>query len=114
MLRTSLLALAATVGVAGFSEFAGNQADASTYIRIGIGVPVPVVRRPIYEPVVVTPVVPVTPVIVTPAPCCYEVFYRDCPRDPWRVYGCYGSRYQARDMAFVLRGRGLEAYVGPR
>jgi hypothetical protein len=109
MLRTSLLALAATVGLAGATEVA----KADVIIRIGAPVPPPVVIQPVYSaPVVVTP----APVVVTAAPVCgYEVYYRDCPRGPWLVYGRYDSYRHAQDVLVTLHGRGYYgAYVHHR
>jgi hypothetical protein len=113
MLRTSLLALAATIGVAGTTEIGGSQAKADGFIRIGIGGPA-VFYRPVYPaPVVYVQAPP--PVFVTPAPsCCYEVFYRDCPTGPWRVYGRYENWHRAHEVIGVLHGRGCGAYVGHR
>jgi hypothetical protein len=109
MLRTSVLALAATVGLAGSTEFGGSQASAATFLRIGIGVPAPVIYQPVYsQPVVVVP----TPIVVVPAP--YEVMYRRHATGPWLVYGNYGSWGRANDIAIGLQGRGFRTIVERR
>jgi hypothetical protein len=105
MLRTSLLAVAATLGLTGFTDVA----KADIIIRIGSPAPPPVVVQPVYSsPVVVAP----APVVVTPAPVCgYEVYYRDCPTGAWRVYGRYDRYRHAQDVIVTLHGRGWGTYV---
>jgi hypothetical protein len=36
----------------------------------------------------------------------YDVFYRDCPRSPWRFYGTYYSSGSAEGAARALRANG--------
>src|SRR5437762_1198931 len=43
--------------------------------------------------------------------CRYEVEYRDCGRDPWRVRGVYESSRRAREAAEHLRHRGFEVRI---
>jgi hypothetical protein len=109
MLRTSLIALAATVGLAGTTELGINQANAQTVIRVGVESPPPLVYQP--PPVVVVTSPP--PVLVTTVPS-YAVYYRECPTGPWRLHACYSGRRCANDVVIGFRGRGFEAYVGHR
>jgi hypothetical protein len=120
MIRTSVLALASVVGLAGATEFSGNQASAASFFRvgIGIGIPAPVVYRPVYRaPVVYAPPVVVytpPPAVVVAAPPAYEVVYRTCPTASLQVYGCYPSRVQAYEAVGSLQGQGYRAFVAPR
>ena len=41
----------------------------------------------------------------------YDVFFRDCPRSPWRFYGAYSSPRCAEDAACSLRANGYLASV---
>jgi hypothetical protein len=41
----------------------------------------------------------------------YDVFYRDCPRSPWRFYGTYYSSRSAEEAACALRANGNLASV---
>jgi hypothetical protein len=113
MLRTSLIALAATCSLAGF---ANNQASAQTVIRIDTGYPPPVVYQPapvIYEPPPVVVVTNPPPVVVTTVRP-YAVYYRECPTGPWRLHACYSGHRYAHDAIIAFRARGFEAYIGAR
>ena len=41
----------------------------------------------------------------------YDVFFRDCPRSPWRYYGTYYSARRAEEAACSLRANGNLASV---
>ena len=41
----------------------------------------------------------------------YDVFFRDCPRSPWRYYGTYYSARRAEEAACALRVNGNLASV---
>ena len=41
----------------------------------------------------------------------YDVFFRDCPRSPWRYYGTYYSARRAEKAACSLRANGNLASV---
>jgi len=41
----------------------------------------------------------------------YDVFFRDCPRSPWRYYGTYYSAPRAEEAACSLRANGNLASV---
>jgi hypothetical protein len=41
----------------------------------------------------------------------YEVFYRNCGREPWALYRTAYSSCDANEIAARLRCRGLQAYV---
>jgi hypothetical protein len=135
MFRNTILALAATAGLIGGTEFGGSQAKADGIhvggygrngaISIDIGGYRPGYYRPIYQaPVVYYPPIPPAPVYVTPAPVyvtppapvCHDfaVYFRPCASEPWQWYGTYGNVYRADVMAGRLRVQGFQAYVGQR
>lgn len=41
----------------------------------------------------------------------YHVYYRNCHRDPWCLYGCYDCRHDAVHAAHHLWAHGHEVYV---
>ncbi|HYV38719.1 MAG TPA: hypothetical protein VE988_23745 [Gemmataceae bacterium] len=109
MLRSTILALAATAGLIGTTEFAGSTASASGGIKIGVGVYVPV-YKPYCPPVVVYPrptVVYSSPIIVTPAYSVFDVYYRESPSTPWRLYGSYTTPTRAQEAMDALQFRGF-------
>ena len=113
MLRQSLIALTAAAGLLGTTEVGTNQAKADTFIRIGVGTHRPGYYRPVYPaPVVYSPPpVVAVPVYSTPIYREYAVVYRDCFGAPLRLYGTFGSRHRANEVATSLRLQGLEAFV---
>jgi hypothetical protein len=107
MLRTSLIALAATVGVVGTTQLGIDQASAQTVIRVETPPPV------VYQPAPVVVVTSPPPVVVTTVRP-YAVYYRECPTGPWRLHACYSGHRFANDCVIGFRARGFEAYIGSR
>lgn len=107
MFKKLLIATVASVALLGTAAFT-SQAQAGTFVDIGIGL-----GRPsyYYPPVVVTPVVVPSPSYY-PAPVVvyrhYEVLYRHCAGDPWRVYADYYSHVHAREAIDRLAFSGYE------
>ena len=100
MLRTALTTTLVALGIAG----AAPAAQFGISLQVG----------PSYRPV------PIQPVVVQryyePAPVyvqsrSYEVEYRTCNREPWRVYTCTPSHEQAHRTARYLRHQGYETRV---
>jgi hypothetical protein len=46
--------------------------------------------------------------------CRYEVLFRRCDREPWRVDGSFESRHRAHEVAAHLRHRGFEVRIVER
>lgn len=121
----------------GATAFLGtsDNAQAQTSISIGIGgpgfrpVPAPIIRpvpmpivypapivRPVPMPIgyptfrpIYPSVVPITPIIRDRHD--FDVLYRDCAHDPWRVYGRYDCREDAERAAFRLQRFGNEVHI---
>jgi hypothetical protein len=126
--KNILSVAAAVVGVACMTT--PNEAQAQTSISIGIGgpivrpVPAPIIRpvpapigypvpapigypvlRPSYPPLYP----PVVPIVRDRHD--FEVLYRDCAHDPWRVYARFDERDDAERAAFRLRRSGNEVFI---
>src|SRR5580693_9260063 len=118
MFRSTFLALAAAAGLIGSTEFGDSTAKAATIlgVRVGpvsvaVGGPRPVFYRPgYYAPVVVAPpvIVAAPPVVVVPRQ--YEVFYRGCPSEAWRLYGSFASSNRSRNVVIGLQAQGFQVY----
>jgi hypothetical protein len=112
MFRATLLAIAATAGLVGTTEFGGSNADAHPPVRVVVGFNG---FRPIYHrPIIVGGPVIYAPPTVVVAPVCptYNVFYRCSPAEAWRVYGTFTSPVQATQTVNSLAQQGFIAYQG--
>jgi hypothetical protein len=43
----------------------------------------------------------------------FDVYFRDCPREPWQYYGAYSSPRNAEVAACSLRTTGIQVDVRP-
>jgi hypothetical protein len=119
-MKRLLCASVLTLGAVAFLA-TPNTASAQTRINIGVGIGSPIVRPvpyPIVRPVPAPIVYPVVrpsyypPVVVAPiGHHHYDVLYRDCAHDPWRVYGRYDCREDAERVAYRLERRGNETFI---
>jgi hypothetical protein len=123
MIRNTLIALAATAGLIGATEFPGNDAQASVRIRIGLFAPcrpayyrgpivgAPVVVRPVVPaPIVYAPAAP-PPVVVAPAYPNFDVLYRSSSSAPWQLYATYPSYQAAQAIIPNLQSSGMWVMV---
>jgi hypothetical protein len=133
MIRTTLLALAATTGLICVPELSSSTAQAGTVIRFGVGFG-PYYHRPVcFRPVVFPPVVvtafapapafyaPAAPVVVTPPPIVvsptvaqYDVLYRNSASAPWQLYASYPTYTLAQQVVPGLQSNGMWVMVQPR
>jgi hypothetical protein len=119
MFRSTILALAATAGLIGGTELGGNSARADTIVGVRVG-PVGVVvggprhvhYRPVYAPGVVYVSAP-APVVV-PVYRSYDVYYRGCSAEPWRLFATFGNDFRAREAMGSLQVQGFQVYEGIR
>jgi hypothetical protein len=116
LMITSALTIGAVIFLA-----SPNTANADPKINIGIGigpvvrpVPYPIVR-PVPAPIVYPsyPVLRPTPIFVPPVHGHhhYDVLYRDCSHDPWRVYGRFDSRWEAERVSNRLERHGNQTFI---
>jgi hypothetical protein len=119
MLRTTLIALAATVGMVAAPELATSTAQAGTFISLGIYAPF---GHRHYRPVVVAPVVatppvvyaPAAPVVVTPVCTSYNVLIRPVQTAPWQLYATYPNYSAAQAAVPTLQASGMWVMVEQR
>jgi hypothetical protein len=110
MLRKMIVALSVTAATTlGAAETASKAEAAEPRINVSFGGPGWSVgfnnghNGPSYYPSY--------PAYCPPVYQPYEVLYRTCPREPWRVYGDYRSHHAAHEVAERLEWRGYEARV---
>jgi hypothetical protein len=119
MFRTTLIALAATVGMAAAPELGTSNAQAGSVVRLGIYAPF---GHRHYRPVVVAPVVvappvvyaPAAPVVVTPVYTSYNVLIRPVPTAPWQLYATFPNYSAAQASIPNLQANGMWVMVEQR
>ena len=119
MFRTTLIALAATVGMVAAPELGTSNAQAGAVIRLGIYAPFGHRR---YRPVVVAPVVvappvvypPAAPVVVTPVCTSYNLLIRPVQTAPWQLYATYPNYSAAQAAVPNLQASGMWVMVEQR
>jgi hypothetical protein len=135
MIRTTLLALAATTGLMCVPELSNSNAQAGTVIRFGVyaGYRPGYYRSAYYRPIVFPPVVvtacasapvvyaPAPPVVVAPPPVAvapvatqYDVLFRNSANGPWQLYASYPSYPAAQAAVPGLQSNGMWVMVEPR
>src|SRR5262245_22455041 len=110
MFRKMLMTLGATAGLLVPAVMPTEAEAAPPGVSIGIGIGRPAYYPPTY----------VSPTYYTPSfypPVVhghYDVLYRTCAHDPWRVYGTYHSHHRAHEVEDYLEARGYDARVSHR
>lgn len=117
MLRNLVVAGGVALGMLGLNLTAGEaRADgfglsiSGRNFGIGISSFGPVYYPPVYAAPVYAGPVYAPPVYVQPIHH-YHVYYRDCHRSPWRLYGTYHSHWQAHRVVDRLEDHGYDARV---
>ena len=105
MFRSAMLTTAAALGLGALVA-----APSAVQAHPPIVYPVPVVVPAYYPPPPPIVVQTYSPVVVEPCRR-YEVVYRTCAWEPYRVYGTYASERHAHEAARSLRHSGYHARI---